>query len=95
MAQNACQQMTLSDFYANLRNIVSTVYNTNQKLERASEFLNTMDATTATNMGMDNTTRDDVAALRIAINEMLAFYDGTATSRTRVLKDEINRLRYM
>ncbi len=95
MAQNECQQMPLADFYANLRNIISSMYNTMQKLERAQEFLGSMDATTATNMGMQVQARDDVSNLRTAINEMMDFYDGTATARTKVLKDEINKLRYI
>lgn len=95
MAQNACQQMNLNDFYQDLRNLISGAYNQMGKLRRASEFLASMDAATATNMGMDNTTRDVVAELRTAIDEMLDFYDGTATSRTKVLKDEINKLRYI
>ena len=95
MAQNACQQMPLNDFYANLRNLISTTYNNMRNLERASEFLASMDAQTATNMGMDNTTRDVIAELRTAINETLDFYDGTSASQTKVLKTIINQLRYI
>ena len=95
MAQNECQQMDKTDFYSGLRNAVATIYSTHQKMVRVSEFLNTMDAATATNMGIDNTTRDVVADLRTAINEALAFYDGTATSRTQVLKTNINKLRHI
>ena len=95
MAQNACQQMDLNAFYQSLRNLVSNVYNANHKLLAASEFLLSMDATTAAAMGMDTTTRDDINNLRTAINEYLDFYDGTATDRTRVMKTEINKLRYL
>lgn len=95
MAQNACQEMDLSNFYASLRRVISSTYNLMAELERTSEFLNTMDATTATNMGMDTTTRDDVADLRVAINETLDFYSGAAQSQTKVLKTQINKLRYL
>ena len=95
MAQNECQQMVKTDFYQSLRNQISTLYNNMMTLERASEFLNTMDAATATNMGMQAQTTTDVATLRTAINEMLAFYGGTSTSQTEVLKDTINKLRYI
>jgi len=95
MAQNACQQMSLAEFYMSLRALITKVYDSNQKLVRASEFLASMDAATATNMGIDTITRDVIADLRIAINESLDFYDGTATSRTKILKDQINKLRYI
>jgi predicted RNase H-related nuclease YkuK (DUF458 family) len=95
MPQNECQQMPLQDFYSNLRNKISTLYNTLSDMERVSEFLNTMDAQTATNMGMEAQARDDIADLRVAINEVIAFYEGGSTTRTHVLKDEINKLRYI
>ena len=95
MTQNACQQMPLAEFYSLLRNKISSFYNVTNELKRASEFLNTMDTQTATNMTMDDTTRDDIAALRTAINEILNFYDGTSTSSSVVLKDQINKLRYI
>jgi hypothetical protein len=95
MAQNECQQMDKTGFYQRLRNQLSTMYNNMMALQRASEFLNTMDSETATNMTMQAQTSIDVSDLRTAINEMLAFYNGSATSQTKVLKDQINKLRYI
>jgi hypothetical protein len=95
MAQNECQQMDKTGFYQSLRNQLSTMYNNMMALQRASEFLNTMDSETATNMTMQAQTSIDVSDLRTAINEMLAFYNGSATSQTKVLKDQINKLRYI
>jgi len=95
MPQNECQQMLKTDFYQSLRNKLSTLYNILSDLQRVSEFLNTMDAATATNMGMDATTTTDVSNLRTAITEMMDFYEGTATPQTRVLKDQVNKLRYL
>lgn len=95
MAQNECQQMTLTDFYQNLRNLLSTTYNTMNNLQRAAEFMASMDVATADAMTMDTTTRAVVADCRTAINELLDFYDGTAQSQTVVLKDVINQLRYI
>lgn len=96
MPQNECQQMPLTDFYANLRNLLSTTYNSMAQLQRASEFLASLDQTTfETNMGGSSDVTQSLGHLRTAINELLAFYDGTATTQTRVLKDQINKLRYM
>jgi hypothetical protein len=95
MAQNECQQMDKTGFYQNLRNQLSTFYNGIMALQRASEFLNTMDEDTASNMTMQAQTVVDVANLRTAINEILAFYSGSATSQSKVLKDEINKMRYI
>lgn len=95
MAQNECQQMTKATFYQTLRNQLSKLYNDMKALERTSEFLNTMDATTATNMEMQAEATVDVADLRTAINELLDYYRGVATSQTKVLKDQINKLRYL
>ncbi len=100
MAQNECQMMGLNDFYANLRNLLSTTYNTMNNLKRASEFLASLDATTfesAPPAGMGGST--DVTAslghLRTAINEILDFYDGSGTTQTRVLKTYINQFRHI
>jgi len=95
MAQNECQQMDKTGFYQSLRNQLSTFYNGIMALQRASEFLNTMDQQTATNMTMEAQTTLDVGDLRTAINEMLAFYEGSATSQSKVLKDQINKMRYI
>ena len=64
-------------------------------LKRASEFLNSMDATTASSMTIPAQTATDISDLRMAINEILDFYEGSATSQTKVLKDQINKLRYI
>lgn len=90
MAQNECQQMDKTNFYQSLRNQTSTMYNNMMQLERASEFLNTMDATTATNMGMEAQATTDVAALRVAINNLLVDYEAAGG-----LKEQINKLRYL
>lgn len=95
MAQNECQQMDKAEFYQKLRNMISTFYNGISMMERASEFLNTMDSATATNMGMEVAATTAVSNLRTAINEMVAFYEGTSTTQTEVLKDAINKLRYL
>lgn len=95
MAQNECQMMDKSRFYDNLRGNLSSLYDHMKKLERISEFLNTMDQDTATDMTMDAQTTADVGDLRIAINEYLAFYRGEAQTQTVVLKDSINKLRYL
>ena len=78
MPQNECQQMDKTNFYQSLA------------LERASEFLNTMDATTATNMGMQAQTTTDVAELRTEIDALLVAYKAAGG-----LKDAINKLRYL
>ena len=98
MAQNECQQMAKLDFYANLRNFLSSLYGTMQKAEKAAEFLNTMDADTLDNMGVpasgsDDGLRNALVDCRTALNELRDFYSGTATTQTRVMKDVINDLR--
>ena len=90
MPQNECQQMLKTDFYQSLRNQLSTFYNQMMNLERASEFLNSMDATTATNMGMQADTITDVAELRTEIDALLDNYKAVGG-----LKDAINKLRYI
>ena len=90
MAQNECQQMDKTNFYQSLRNQISTMYNNMMQLERASEFLNTMDQDTATNMGMQAQTTTDVAKLRTEINALLVAYKATGG-----LKEVINKLRYL
>lgn len=90
MPQNECQQMEKTNFYQSLRNQISTVYNQMMALERASEFLNTMDTATATNMGMEAQTTTDVAALRQRINALLVEYKAVGG-----LKEAINKLRYL
>ena len=95
MAQNECQQMLKPDFYANLRNQISTIYNHMSALKRLSEFLSSMDQDTATAMTISSEVQTDMNNLRTAITELLDFYEGTATSQTKVLKGEINKLRYI
>jgi len=95
MAQNECQQMGLQEFYTTLRNLCNNVYNTMTLLEKSSEFLESMDVDTAAAMGMDTTTRNVIADFRTAMNESLAFYEGTAQTQTKVLKTIVNQLRYM
>ena len=90
MAQNECQQMEKTNFYQSLRNQISTLYNQMMNLERASEFLNSMDATTATNMGMEVQATTDVSELRTEIDALLANYKAVGG-----LKDAINKLRYI
>ena len=90
MAQNECQQMEKTNFYQSLRNQISTLYNQMMALDRASEFLNTMDSTTATNMGMQAQVVTDVAELRAEIDALLVSYKAAGG-----LKDAINKLRYI
>ena len=90
MAQNECQQMDKTNFYQSLRNQISTLYNQMMALERASEFLNTMDQETATNMGMQTQTVTDVATLRTSINNLVTEY-----KKVGGLKEAINKLRYL
>ena len=95
MAQNECQQMPKADFYANLRNLLARYYNIMQDLEEASEFLASLDVTTATNMGIPSDVQTVLGHLRTAMNESLDFYDGTAQTQTQVLKTRINQLKYI
>ena len=95
MAQNECQQMPKTDFYQSLRNLLTRYYNIMQDLEESSEFLASLDATTATNMGIPSDVQTVLGHLRTAINESLDFYDGTAQTQTQVLKTRINQLKYI
>ena len=90
MAQNECQQMVKDDFFRSLRNQLSTVYNTMSGLKRTSEFLNTIDSTTATNMNLDAQTVTDLLELRTDIDAFLTSYEVADG-----LKDQINKLRYL
>ena len=100
MAQNECQLMAKDNFYQSLRNDLSTVYNTMQRLERIAEFINTMDADTLDQMSvpavdLDEGLRATLVECRTAINEFLAYYKGESNVQTKIFKDVINKLRYI
>lgn len=95
MAQNECQQMVKTEFYQKLRTQISKVYDSMADLQRASEFLTSLDGTTATAMTISAGTQTDIASLRTAIDEFLDFYDGSATTQTKVLKTQINKMRHI
>ena len=90
MAQNECQQMPKVDFYRGLRNQLSTVYNVMANLNRTSEFLNTIDGDTATNMGIAAQTVADLLKLRTDIDAFITDFEAA-----NGLKDQINKLRYI
>ena len=98
MAMTELQQPSKADFYANIRNKASTFYNTMAALKAEAEFLNGMDADTLDNMtvpaaGSDEGLRTDLLQLRTVCNEMVAFFEGAATTQTYVPKDVINKVR--
>lgn len=96
MAQTEIQQMPKADFYANLRNKVSTLYNTMADLKRAAEYLATVDAATADAMQIPaGQIRTDLNDVRTAINELVDFFEGTDNTQTVVPKTVINKIRYI
>ena len=95
MAQNECQQMPKDEFYRDLRAKVKKVDLMMMQLREDAIWMNTLDATTATAMTIPADVQTALDRLRTAMNEFVDFYDGTATTQTRVLKTYINQIRYI
>jgi hypothetical protein len=90
MAQNECQQMEKTEFYRSLRNQLSKFYNEMTQLERMSEFLLSMDTTTATNMGIPSDVQSVLADLRSDVDAFVTEY-----KKAGGFKESINKLRYI
>ena len=84
MAQNEIQKyVDPQDLYANVRNVVETWYNTHDRLEKMSNFLNT--ATGTDYPGVPAITLTAMGALRTQIETYLA---GTETV---AMMDEVKK----
>ena len=101
MAMTEMQQPSdKADFYRTLRGRASAFYDAVNILQRTSEFLNLMDATTLNNMGVpasgaDEGLRQDLVNFRLVCNELIGFYNGTSTTRTNVPLTVVNKIRHM
>lgn len=100
MALTELKQPTKVDFYATMKNAMSTLRNTMFQLERLSEDLALMDAATLDSMGLpasgsDNGLRSALADARTMCNEMIGFFNGSSTTQTAVPKTIVNKLRSM
>lgn len=95
------QRPTKEDFYKNMRNNATAIYQImNSTIRRMTEFLALVDSDTLDDMGVpaagsDDGLRTDLVNFRTAFNEFLDFWDGTATTQTVVPKTIVNKIRNM
>jgi len=96
MALTELQLPNKTVFYNNLQNVASNMKNLMSQWEYTAEFLADMGIADLDAMEIaTGDVRTDLVDFRVAINEMIAFFNGTATTQTKVPKDVVDRIRRM
>jgi len=96
MALTELQLPNKTVFYTNLQNIATNMKHLMSQWEYASEFLEKLDTSDLDNMGVPTgSIRTDLIDFRTSINEMIAFFDGTATTQTHAPKTIVDKMRRM
>jgi len=96
MAQNELQRMAKTEFYAQVRTLNALIKRVLGEMKDASEWLASMDAQTASDMAItDSALLQELVSFRLALSETIDFIEGTGVTQTKVLKDSVDKLRYM
>ena len=96
MALTELQRPEKQRFYSQIQADAKQFDNLIAKWRSQAEFLERMDAATMADMGIsDATVIIDLANYCIALNEIVAFYDGTGLTQTNIPADVMDRIRLM
>ncbi len=96
MALTEIQLPTKDLFYNNLQEAATQMNLLMSKWRDLAEFIGRVDAADLTEIGVPTgQARTDLTGFRTAINEFLAFYDGTAQTQTVVPGDVVDKIRRM
>lgn len=94
MAMTEIQLPTKDNFYRAVQAAATELDNIMLRLGNFSEFIGRMDVSDLNAIGVpQGQTRTDLTNLRTAINEIVAFYNGTSTAQTVVPADATEELR--
>lgn len=96
MALTELQLPDKGNFYARLGAAASEFDRMLSRMRDIAEFIGFIDTNDLDAMGIPTgQIRTDLSDFRIALNELLAFYDGTGATQTNVPADVIDKIRYM
>lgn len=94
MALTELQLPTKEHFYSKLKSAASQMNNLMEVWSEMAEFLEAMDESDLNVMGIaPGEVRTDIVDLRLLMQELVGFYDGTSTTRTNVPETVINKIR--
>ena len=94
MALTELQLPTKVSFYNSLQSAANKMNNLIKQWEDLAEFIGLVDAGDLDAMGVAaGQVRSDLVEFRTLLNEMSAFYNGTATTQTNVPADVIDKIR--
>ena len=96
MALTELQLPDKATFYNELQHAASTMNNIMHTWRDIAEFIDNIDAADLDTIGVaTGQVRTDLVALKLAMQELTAFYDGTATTQTNVPADIVDKIRRM
>ena len=94
MALTELQRPTKDDFYNTLRHSASEMYNLIMRWKALAEGINMFTTEDLDAMGVAaGDVRVDMVNYRTVLNELTAFFDGAATTQTKVPKTIVNKIR--
>ena len=94
MALTELQRPTKEDFYNTLRHSATEMNNLMMRWKSLAEGINMFGTADLDAMGVAaGQVRTDMVDYKTVLNELIAFFDGTATTQTKVPKTIINKIR--
>ena len=96
MALTELQLPTKASFYGSLQSAASKMDNLMRQFENIAEFIGFVGTADLDAMGVPaGQVRTDLVNFRTVMNELVDFYNGTATTQTIVPSDIVDKLRSM
>jgi len=96
MALTEIQLPNKAVFYNDLQKIAVDMNELMARWGFAADFLADVDGADMDAMGVPmGQIRTDLVNMRVAINELIAFYEGTSTTQTLPIKDVVDKIRRM
>jgi len=96
MALTELQRPDKQMFYNNMQRIADEMSRMMASWEMASDFINDVEATDLTDMGItDAGSIASMIDLRAAVNDVLSVYNGTAVTPTKNPKEVMDKIRRM
>ena len=96
MALTELQLPTKDNFYRNIQNAATQMDNLMRHWENLAEFIGLVGTADLDAMGVaTGQVRTDLVDFRTVLNEVVAFYNGTSTSQTKVPSEIADKIRTM
>jgi len=97
MALTELQLPNKETFYSNLQAEATNIKDAMNRLRDMADFLVNVDNTDLTTMTVPNTgtIRENMVDFRIAINDLVNFFDGTSLTQVKVPEEVIDLIRRM